>query len=88
MILAFDVEVSKEMIEKAKELDVTIIQAKIIYHLYDEYWKFVESWHAAERERLKGDTVFPCVFNTIAVFHNRNPVIIGIKVLKGVLRPR
>lgn len=45
VVLAFDVNISTDLIEKAKEYKVTIYQAKIIYHLYDMYQKHLESWH-------------------------------------------
>ncbi|CAL6030188.1 Translation_initiation factor IF-2 [Hexamita inflata] len=88
VVLAFDVNIDKEIYEKAKEAKVTIITAKIIYHLYDEYALFIKNWHESERERLKEDIVIPCIMKPIAIFHTKSPVLIGVKIVKGSLQLR
>eukprot|EP00702_Spironucleus_salmonicida_P003891 EST45182.1 Eukaryotic translation initiation factor 5B [Spironucleus salmonicida] len=85
VILAFDVNVDKEVIEKAKELKVKIFTNKIIYRLYDMYQENLASWHLDEREKLKHETVFPAVIQCLGVFHTRNPVICGFRVVQGTL---
>ena len=45
-------------------------------------------WHASERERLKGETVFPSISTCILVIHNTNPVILGIRVISGIVKLR
>ena len=78
-------EIDREVAEKAKELKVTIIYDKIIYHLYDLYIEHVSKWHEDEKLRLKDETVIPCIMKTLCIIHNRNPVIIGVKIIKGQL---
>ena len=41
-ILAFDVRVMPEAAQFAEENGIKIFQAKIIYHLFDEFTEYVE----------------------------------------------
>lgn len=67
-------------------MKVKIIHAKIIYHLYDQYAIFLKEWHDAEKQKLKDEICIPCIFKPILIIHNRNPVLIGVKILKGNLQ--
>ena len=85
-MLAFDVAVDQGVRERAREMHVQILESRIIYRLYDLYWASVAAWHAAEREKLRSETVFPAVLRCIAVFHAHAPLICGFRVVSGVLR--
>jgi translation initiation factor 5B len=41
-ILAYDVKVDKEAQDLADEIDVKIFKAYIIYHLFDQFTKYME----------------------------------------------
>jgi len=86
VVLAFDVEVTKQAEAYAKELGVKIFRADIIYHLYDMYVKHAREVFEERREQAKPETVFPCVMRIIASFHNKEPLIIGVKIERGFLR--
>ena len=49
-ILAFDVPVTKEAGDQAKELNVTIFTAEIIYHLFDKFTAYMADVRKAQQE--------------------------------------
>ena len=87
VMLCFDVEVDKDAQLLADQLGVTIFAADIIYHLFDAFT--AHRAKALEQKRSEGAAVavFPCVLKTIAVFNKRDPIILGIDVIEGSLRP-
>ncbi|TNJ29739.1 putative Translation initiation factor IF-2 [Giardia muris] len=82
-ILAFDIEVDKQTEDYAKFNKVKIFSAGIIYHLYDMFTKHLRECFEAKRDSLKDETVFPCVLQIIDCFHNKDPLILGVRVEKG-----
>jgi small GTP-binding protein len=80
-VLAYDVAVSKDSQELAKETGVTILTGNIIYHLVDEYMKLVDGLDKSIRERHSN--LLPKSILTIIdrfVFVKRNPIIMGVTV--------
>ena len=49
-ILAFDVNVEREAKEHATEMGVRIFTAEIIYHLFDQFTRFMEDLKEKRRE--------------------------------------
>jgi translation initiation factor 5B len=49
-ILAFDVDVEKEAREHATDMGVRIMTADIIYHLFDQFTRFMDDLKARRRE--------------------------------------
>jgi translation initiation factor IF-2 len=88
VIMAFEVKISPEAEKIAKDNDITIIEAKIIYHLFDKYAEYTEKVKKIKFEKLKSLIVFPCVLEIIpdAIFHNKKPLIFGVKVKSGILK--
>jgi translation initiation factor 5B len=90
LILAFDVHIHKDAEDLAKELDVKIFRADIIYHLFEEFKRYME--RLDEEARLEaeraGECVWPCVLEILPqhVFMKRNPILVGCKVKQGVLK--
>ena len=40
-----------------------------------------------DRRKTEGrDAVFPCVLRTVMVFNKKNPIVLGVDVIKGILR--
>jgi len=72
----------------AEKAGVKIIQADIIYHLFDQFTKYVEQFTEDKREAVKDVAVFPCVLTIFPehIFNNRSPIIMGVKVREGILR--
>jgi len=88
VILAFDVKISKESREAAEELGVKIFEAEIIYHLFDQFTKYMEGLTAAKKEEVTSEAVFPCRLKIFPeyVFNKRDPIILGVEVTEGVLK--
>lgn len=85
-VLAFDVDVDRQAEQLAKELGVRIYRADIIYHLYAMFEKHLAQCRENRRAALKDQTVFPCVLRILDCFHNKDPLILGVKVERGLLR--
>jgi translation initiation factor 5B len=89
-ILAFNVKVLPDAEEEAKNRDVPIFRAKIIYHLIDEYTQWVKQEEEArlrdEFERLvkPGKVKFLPGY----VFRKAKPAVIGVEVLGGRIKSK
>ncbi|OHT07920.1 Elongation factor Tu GTP binding domain containing protein [Tritrichomonas foetus] len=88
VILAFDVPVTPEAKQAARELHVTIYEAQIIYHLTDQYEEYLKKLIADQKEKARSQVVFPASITMIdgAIFNRNKPIIIGVRVLEGTLR--
>jgi len=88
VILAFDVTVTPEAKAAAQEFGVTIFEAKIIYHLTDQYEQFLATVKARAKEAARKKAVFPAIIkiNNGGIFRRNDPMILGVTVLEGTLR--
>ncbi|CAJ1035593.1 Elongation factor Tu GTP binding domain/50S ribosome-binding GTPase [Leishmania utingensis] len=88
VILAFDVPVSEEAREIAKKNDIDVFEAKIIYHLFDRFTRYMNEYEQREKDRLRSIAVFPVQLKMIAEsIHATDPIIIPVTVERGQLRP-
>ncbi len=87
-ILAFNVEVDDDAKEEAKKLGVKIFTAEIIYHLFDQYKKYLEDLIKQRKEEARPFTVFPCIVKILpnCIFNRKNPLVIGVEVMEGKLK--
>ncbi len=87
-ILAFDVAVDKEVRAEAIKLGVKIFTADIIYHLFDQFTKYMSDIKAAEKAEAASKVVFPCVLEIMpdCIFMKKEPIIVGVRVVDGILR--
>ena len=87
-ILAFDVKIDKEAQEMADELDIKIFKADIIYHLFDQFTAYMNVLNEQKRKDMAPQAVFPCVLKIVpgCVFNKRDPIIMGVDVVEGILR--
>jgi len=88
VILAFDVVIKEDMKQYAKEMNVKIIESGVIYHLYEEYIKYVEIIKNKNAIKYMNDAIFPCILEIIPnkVINAKNPIILGVKVLDGIVK--
>lgn len=88
VILSLGVKIKAEAIEEAKKMGIKIISSDVIYKLFDEYKKYVLELEDIERNDNIDDTIWPCALKIYPefIFNNKNPIILGIKVLDGELR--
>jgi translation initiation factor 5B len=87
VMLCFDVKIDKDAQEEADKYGIKIFTADIIYHLFDAFTKHQEELLAKKREESKNDAVFPCILRPVAVFNKKDPIVLGVDVEQGTLRP-
>ena len=87
-VLAFDVEVSREAREHAAEMSVRIMTADIIYHLFDQFTRFMDELNQRRREEAAAVAVFPSIIKILPqhIFNQKDPIIVGIEVVEGILK--
>jgi len=87
-ILAFDVNIEKEAREHAAEMGVRIMTAEIIYHLFDQFTKFMDELTAKRREEAAAVAVFPSIVKILPqhVFNQKDPIIVGVEIVEGILK--
>jgi translation initiation factor 5B len=82
VVLAFDVPISKEAQEFATKEKLPIFEAKIIYHLFDMFTKYLEKCDAEQMEKDKQVAVFPVVIEGLTSIRDR-PMILQGTITKG-----
>ncbi|KAF2456206.1 hypothetical protein BDY21DRAFT_372807 [Lineolata rhizophorae] len=87
VMLCFDVKVDKEARAYADEVGVKIFEAEIIYHLFDKFTAHLKALADKKKEDAKMLAVFPCVLKPLAVFNKTNPIVVGVDVVDGNLKP-
>ena len=87
-ILAFDVKIMPEAQQYADENGITIFTANIIYHLFDQFTAYVKKCRDERKSDEGSKAVFPCLLEMVkgAVFHVKDPIVIGVTVKAGILR--
>ena len=87
VMLCFDVKVDKEAQEYAEREGIKIFTADIIYHLFDNFTAHMKVLHEQKKEESKMLAVFPCILHPIQVFNKKDPIVVGVDVVDGTLRP-
>lgn len=87
-ILAFDVDIEKEAREYANEMNVRIFTADIIYHLFDQFTRFMDELRERRRQEASAIAVFPSIVKILPqhVFNQKDPIIVGCEVVEGILK--
>lgn len=87
-ILAFDVDINREAREHANEMGVRIFTADIIYHLFDQFTRYMEDLMEKRRQEAAAVAVFPSICRILPqhIFNQKDPIIVGIEVVEGILK--
>jgi translation initiation factor 5B len=87
-ILAFDVEIEREAREYAVEMNVRIMTADIIYHLFDQFTRFMDELNERRRQEASAVAVFPAIIKILPqhIFNQKDPIIVGCEVVEGILK--
>ena len=89
VIFGFNVKVPPESEAKAKELEVKIFTSDIIYKIVENY----QAWTIVRKRELdssnRGEMTYPGMIKLLPdyVFRSKDPVIVGVRVLGGRIRP-
>jgi len=88
-LLAFSVEAMAEAREEAGKNRVAILESDVIYTLLENYQKWVEVERAVEKKEAYASMVLPAKIRIMpgCCFRAKSPVIVGIEVIQGRLRP-
>ena len=87
-VLAFDVKVLPDAQQFADDNGIMVFTANIIYHLFDQFKEYVEKCRGDRKSDEGSKAVFPCVLEMVkgAVFHVKDPLVIGVTVKAGMLK--
>jgi len=87
-ILAFDVDIEREAREHAEDMGVRIMTADIIYHLFDQFTRFMDELNQRKREEATAVAVFPSIIRVLPqhVFNQKDPIIVGVEIVEGILK--
>jgi translation initiation factor 5B len=90
VIIAFNVKTLPDAEEEAKNRKVPIFQHNIIYHLIDDYTKWVRSKREARLQEEFDRLIKPGKIKLLPgyVFRRAKPAVVGIKVLAGQIKPK
>ncbi|RJS82896.1 translation initiation factor IF-2, partial [Candidatus Bathyarchaeota archaeon] len=90
VILAFNVRVLPDAEEEAKIRGIPIFRNNIIYHLIDDYLRWLKK-KREEMERGEFESLIkPAKIKILPgyVFRRAKPAIVGVEVLAGTIKPR
>jgi len=90
VILAFGVKLLPDAEEEAAARGVQIFKEQIVYHMIENYLKWVKSKSEAKIEAEMGKLVKPAKIRVIPgyIFRRAKPAIFGVEVLAGTLKPK
>jgi len=89
-VLAFNVKMLQDAEEEAKNRKISIFQHNIIYHLIDNYVKWMKSEQEARLQKQLEVLVRPGKIKILPgyVFRRAKPAIVGIEVLTGMIKTK
>jgi len=91
-ILAFDVPVTKEAEDMAKETNVKVFTAEIIYHLFDKFTAYMADVRKKQQEEAALVAVYPVVAEISSPEHvwcrggGGDPILVGMNIKEGTLK--
>jgi translation initiation factor 5B len=90
VVLAFNVRILPDAEEEAEINGVQIFKEQIIYHLIDNYLKWLKSQREAKIEQEFEKLVKPGKIRVLEgyIFRRAKPAIFGVEVLAGTLKPK
>jgi translation initiation factor 5B len=90
VVLAFNVRILPDAGEEAEINGVQIFKEQIIYHLIDNYLKWLKSQREAKIEQEFEKLVKPGKIRVLEgyIFRRAKPAIFGVEVLAGTLKPK
>ena len=86
VILCFDNKVLPEAQQYADQCGIKILNDEVIYHLFDSYIAFKKQCEEERKKEKEKEAIFPCVLKTVMFINKKDPLIIGVDVLEGILK--
>ena len=90
VVLAFNVKILPDAEEEAEIMHVHVFKEQIIYHLIDNYLKWLKSQSEAKLAQEFENLVKPGKIRIMEgyIFRRAKPAIFGVEILGGQLRPK
>ena len=62
--------------------------ADIIYHLFDQFTRYLENLAEKRRAEAQNIAVFPAIVKILPqhIFNKKDPIIVGMEVVEGILK--
>ena len=86
VILCFDNKVLPEAKKFADANFIKIIADNVINHLFDKFKEFKKQGESERKKQIEKKAIFPCHLRTIMFINKKDPLIIGVSVINGVLK--
>eukprot|EP01111_Echinosteliopsis_oligospora_P015513 TRINITY_DN615_c0_g2_i6.p1 TRINITY_DN615_c0_g2~~TRINITY_DN615_c0_g2_i6.p1 ORF type:complete len:1190 (-),score=496.85 TRINITY_DN615_c0_g2_i6:17-3586(-) len=88
VILAFDVKIDKEIEKLAEDMKIKIFQADIIYHLFDQFTKYMEDIREKRRSEIGSQAIWPVIMRIKpdCIYRAKDPIVVGVTILEGTLK--
>jgi translation initiation factor 5B len=89
-VLGFNVKVLPDAEEEAENRKIPIFRENIIYHLIDDYLKWMRGEREAREKSVFERLTTPAKIKVLSgyVFRRAKPSIVGVEILAGRIRPR
>ena len=90
VVLAFNVRILPDAEEEAEIRGIQIFKEQIIYHLIDNYLKWLKSQREAKIEQELEKLVKPGKIRVMEgyIFRRAKPAIFGVEILAGQIKPK
>ena len=86
VVLCFDNKVLPEAQKFADENNIKIFVDDVIYHLFDKFIEFKKQCELERKKEKEKEAIFPCHLKTVMFINKKDPLIIGVSVIEGVLK--
>jgi translation initiation factor 5B len=90
VVLAFGVKLLPDVAQEAESRGVQIFHEQIVYHMIENYLKWVKTKSEAKIEEEMAKLVKPAKIMVLpgCIFRRTKPAIFGVEVLAGTLKPK
>ena len=90
VVLGFNVKILSDAEEEAKKADIPVFRADIIYHLIEDYTRWVNKERAAGIRAELDRLIRPGRMKILpgCIFRRSKPAIVGVEVTAGRIKPR
>ena len=86
VILAFDNKVIPEAQQFADANGIKIFNDDVIYHLFDSFIEYKKLCVLERKKAKEKEAIFPCMLKTVMFINKKDPLIIGVDVVEGILK--
>ncbi|MBI2232635.1 MAG: translation initiation factor IF-2 [Candidatus Aenigmarchaeota archaeon] len=88
-IVGFNIHPSEEVLKLAQDKKLKVLTANVIYHLLEEYEKWVQEEKEATRKKELDTITRPGKMLILpgCIFRASNPAIVGCDVISGIVKP-